>query len=55
MYPEKIFHSIPEEHVRKFGPYSGERGYQLDFRFKDKGKLWGVTIYDPLLIGNQKK
>ena len=51
MYPEKIIHSMIDEHVKKFVPYSGE--YQLDYRSKDKDKPWGVvTIYHPCIIKN---
>ena len=50
-YPEKIIHSILEEHVKKFVPYSGEFEYRLDYGSKDKDKPWGVaTIFlDPLV------
>ena len=48
LYPEKILHSILEEHVKKFVPSSGECEYQLDYRSKDKDKPWGVaTFYHP--------
>ena len=30
MYPEKLIHSMIEEHVKNFVPYSGECEYQLD-------------------------
>ena len=36
MYPEKIIHSMIEKHVKKFVPYSGDCGYQLDYRSKGK-------------------
>ena len=56
MYPGKKFHSILEEHLKKFLPYSGECEYQLDFRSEDKDKPWGVaTIYRPIFIRNHKK
>ena len=29
MYPDKIFHSIIEEHVKKFVLYGGECEYRL--------------------------
>ena len=53
MYPEKIIHSIPDEHVKKFVPSTGECDYQLDYRSKDKDKPWGIaTIYHPPLNKN---
>ena len=30
MYPEKLFPSMIDEHVKKFDAYSGECEYQLD-------------------------
>ena len=56
MYPEKIFHSMIDEHGKKFVPLSGECYYQLNFRNKDKDKPWGVaTIYHPPLNKNHNK
>ena len=56
MYPEELIHSMIDEHVKKFVPYSGECEYQLDQRSKDKDKPWGVaTIYHPPLNKNRKK
>ena len=56
MYPEKIIHSILEEHGNKFVPYSGEGEYRLDYRSKDKDKPRGVaTIYLDPLVKSQKK
>ena len=37
-YPEKIIHSVIEEHVKKLVPYSGKCEYLLDFRSKEKDK-----------------
>ena len=48
MYPEKIFHSILEEHVEKFVPYSGECEYRVDYGNTDKNRPSGVaSIYLP--------
>ena len=56
MYPEKIIHSMIDEYVKKFDPYSDECEYQLDYRSKDKYKPWRVaTIYHPPLKINQIK
>ena len=56
MYPEKIFHSILEEPVKMFVPYSGECEYRLDYRNIDKNKPWGVaTFYLDPLIRNHKE
>ena len=56
MYPEKIIHSMINDHVKKFVPYTGECEYQLDYRSKNKDKPLGVaTIYHPPLIKNLKK
>ena len=53
MYPEKIIHSILEEHVKIFVPYSGECEYRLDYRSKYKDKPWGVaTIFLHPLVKN---
>ena len=53
MYPEKIIHSILEEHVKKFVPYSGKCEYQLEYRSKDEDKPWVVaTICHPSFIKN---
>ena len=56
MYPEKRFHSILEEHVKKFVPYSGKCEDRLHYRSKDKDKPWGVaTIFLDPLVKNLKK
>ena len=34
MYPEKIIHSMIDEHLKEIIPYSGEGEYQSDFRSK---------------------
>ena len=56
MYPEKIFRSMIDEHVKKFVPYSGECEKKLDYRNIDKNQPCGVaTIYLPPEIKNHKK
>ena len=45
MYPEKIFHSILEEHVKKFVPNKVECEYQLDYKSKNKDKPWVVATF----------
>ena len=48
MYPEKEIHSLIDEHVKKFVPYSGECEYQIDYTFKNRDKPRGVAaVYDP--------
>ena len=50
---KKTIHSMTDEHVKKFVAYSGGIENQLDYRSKDKDKVWGVAIvYHPLLIKN---
>ena len=57
MYPEKIIHSILEELVKNFVPYSGECEYRLDYRSKDKDKPSGVATVclDPLVKNHKKR
>ena len=55
MCPEKIFHSMRDEHVKKIVPYRSEYEYQSDYMSKGKHKPWGVaTINLPPLIKNHK-
>ena len=56
MYPEKIFHFILEEHVKKFLPYSGEYEYRSEYRNTDKNKQWGeASNYLPPEIKNHRE
>ena len=56
MYPERIIHSMIDEHVKKFVPYSDECEYQSVYRSKDEYKPWGVaTISHPPLKRNHNK
>ena len=36
MYPDTIFASMIDDHLKKYVPYSGESDYQLDYRSKGK-------------------
>ena len=56
MYPQKVFHSILDEHSKIFVRYTAECEYQLDFRSKDKDKPLGVaTINSPTQVRNRNK
>ena len=49
----KKSHSLVDERVKKFVPYTGECEYHMDYRSKDKDKPWGVdTKYQTPLIKN---
>ena len=58
MYPEKIVHSILNEHDKNVVliVVKVNINYQLGYRSKNKDKPWGIaTIYHPLLIKNLRK
>ena len=46
--------SISDKNAKTSVPYTTECEFQLDFRFKNKNKPWGVaTIYHPTQNKNQ--